>query len=116
MAKSHDAVLDNSLEDLVLDLWDDGAQAPPEEEPEQAELETFVEKVDQKPASTLDAPVAIRLAWSAAYSIRAVVIVVVVFIVSALVITLIMNPEMTLLDAANLYIKRIGDFVAKLGK
>lgn len=122
MVKRGKTVVDNSMSDLVLDLWGDDLAAYDDRQEKTEGVET-VEASDEllapeapSDASALEATPAVRLAWSAAYSIRAALVTVAVFVVSAVALTMVINPDMTLLDAINMYIDKIGGFVAGIGK
>ena len=108
---------DNSIEALELDLWDELGKGEPtldRQEAEDGDEGAAEEQV--APAPVEQAGPAVRLAWSAAYGIKATAIAVAVFVASALALTMVLNPDLTLLDAINLYIERIGDFAGHIGE
>lgn len=108
---------DNSVRDLVLELWE-GREAEEKELSEEPAEESAdqAEEPSEAPVVVVEqAGPAVRLAWSAAYGIKAALIAVAVFLASAIVLTMVFNPELTLLEAVNLYIEKISEFVGGIG-
>lgn len=113
-------VEDNSMSDLVLDLWGDADAGGSEDERAERGLSADDRREQEGPEppagpSAYEATPAVRLAWGAAYAVRAVAVTAAVFVASALALTMIINPEMTLVEVINMYIAKFGDFVASIG-
>lgn len=106
---------DNSVEGLVLDLWGDEQEEEPEEEGCAAEPQGQDGPPPERAPAAEEAGPAVRLAWSAAYGIKAACVSAAVFLASAIALTMVFNPDLTLLGAVNLFIRKMSEFLGGIG-
>lgn len=108
MTVSRDAS-DNSASALEFDFWPSAAKAEPEPEPDPAPEPAEDAQPSPEPARAASAGE--RLAWGAIYGARRAVAVVAAVVLTSLLLTMIVNQDMTLVEAINLYRDRIASFI-----
>lgn len=93
-----------------FDFWGDSEAVRKEKTAPEPESERTDRGSDAGPSD------AVRIAWSAAYTLRAAAVALAVLVVTAVLMTMVVNPDLTLVETVNLYVERVGEFVASLGK